>query len=468
MTSAVCRTTPASVARCFAFGFSILAAGCNTQGDGNPTPQVAPDHVPAVKTVQPERKSIQRLIEQPAFVEAFEETPLFARISGYVRKVNVDIGDRVKGPGYDGKGKAVEGGQVLAELSVPEMVEELRQKTALVAQARAEVDQSSAALDAAEAHIATAKAQIQEAEAGRERTLANFERWESEYRRIEALAKSKVLDEQILDETRNQFKSAGASRKEVEAKVGSAQAAARESEAKRDKARADVAAAKAKVQVAQAEEGRLSAMLDYTKVRAPYDGVITTRNIHTGHFLTGAGVKPLFVIARMDIVRILVDVPEADAMFVADGVPARIRFQMIKEQEFEAKVTRSSWSLDAQARTLRTQIDLPNPQGRLRPGMYAYVNFQTQSPSGFTLPASAVITQGDQVLCFQVENGKAVRTPIKVGARNNQIVQVLKKQTKSAAKAGEPGLWADFTGQEQVVVSNAGSLTDGQAVQRRD
>ena len=96
----------------------------------------------------------------------------------------------------------------------------------------------------------------------------------------------------------------------------------RESEAKRNKANADIVAAKARVQVAQAEQGRVAALLEYTKIRAPYDGVITSRNVHTGHYLTGAAVKPLFVIARTDLMRIIVDVPEADAMAITDGTPA--------------------------------------------------------------------------------------------------------------------------------------------------
>jgi multidrug efflux pump subunit AcrA (membrane-fusion protein) len=460
---------------CLALGLLALAAGCNKHSTATPAAQASPGQVPSgttvppgqaptVTTIQPERKALGRVIEQPAFVEAYEETPLFARISGYVQKVQVDIGDRVKGPRSDATGKQVEPGQVLAELWVPEMEEELRQKQALVAQAEAEVEQAAAALEAAEANMATAKALIQEAEAGRERAQANYERWESEYKRFEGLVQRKVIDEQARDETRNQFKAAAAARKEVEAKVHSAQAAARESEAKRNKARADLAAAKAKVRVAQAEEGRFSALLEYSKVRAPYDGVITSRNLHTGHYLSGTGALPLFVIARTDTVRIVVDVREADALYISAGVPARIRCQMIKEQEFEGKVTRSSWSLDAKARTLRTEVHLPNPQGQLRPGMYAYVTFRAELPGRFTLPASAVLTQGDQTCCYQVVNGKVLRTPVRVGGRDGPLVQVLKKQTKPPAQAGEPGVWEDFTGDEQVVLNNPGSLADGQAV----
>ncbi|MCI0464494.1 MAG: efflux RND transporter periplasmic adaptor subunit [Gemmataceae bacterium] len=451
---------------CLAVGLPALVAGCGEHqaaAPGTQAPAATPAQAPIVTTVRPEQKPLRRVIEQPAHVEAFEETPLFARISGYIQKVHVDIGDRVKGPRSDNQGKQVEPGQVLAELWVPEMEEELRQKEALVLQAQAEVEQAAAALEAADAHVATAQAMVLEAEAGRDRAQANYERWQSESKRVAGLVQGKIIDEQVGDETLNQFKAAAAARKEVEAKVRSAEATAKESEAKRNKAKADLAAAKARVQVAQAEEGRFSALLEYSKVRAPYDGVITSRTIHTGHYLNGTGTKPLFVIARIDIVRIMVDVPEADAMYISDGVPARIRCQMIKDQEFDGKVTRSSWSLDAKARTLRTQIDLPNAQGRLRPGMYAYVTFNAELPSRFTLPASAVITQGGEACCYRVESGKAVRTPVKVGVRDGQLVQVLKKRNGSA-NSGKPAVWEDFTGKEEVALTSAGSLSDGQPV----
>jgi multidrug efflux pump subunit AcrA (membrane-fusion protein) len=443
-------------------GLVTALAGCARPAATAP-PSAAAAPAPVVTLVKPERKSLAHVIARDAHVEAFEETPLFARITGHVQKVYVDLGDRVRGPRFDAQGKQVEAGQVLAELYVPEMEEELRQKQALVAQARAEEEQAGAALEAAEANVATAQALVLEAEAGRERVGANYQRWESEYERMEKLTRSKVIDQQARDEALNQLKAAGAARKEVEAKVGSARAGARESEAKRNRARADVTAAKARIRVTEAEAGRTKALLEYSKVRAPYDGVITARNVHTGHYLAGAGTTPLFVIARMDTVRILVEVPEADAAYVAKGVPARVRLQMLKGQEFRGEVARSSWSLDAKARTLRTEIDLPNPEGRLRPGMYAYVTFEAALPGEFTLPASAVVLQGDAAHCFQVEGGKAVRTPVRVGARNAQFVQVLKKQAKSPGASAEQAVWVDFTGQEQVVV-NPASLADGQPV----
>jgi HlyD family secretion protein len=202
-------------------------------------------------------------------------------------------------------------------------------------------------------------------------------------------------------------------------------------------------------------------------VRAPFDGVVVRRYVHTGHFLqpgAGAAAQPIFVVARTDTVRVFAEVPEIETMFVSDGCPARVRVQSLPHQEFAGKVTRSSWSLDSRARTLRVEIDLPNPEGRLRPGMYATVNLGAEFPDRLTLPSSAVAAQGGQLVCFQVEDGKARCVPVQVGLRDGNWVEVLKKQGRPA-KPGERGAWENFTGKEEIVQAGLSGLKDGQAVE---
>lgn len=433
-----------------------MTIGCGRPAaDANPpaTNPTAPA-IATVTVVKPERKTLRRFIEQPGRIEPYEQTPLFVKIAGYVEKVNVDIGDHVQK------------GQVLAELSVPEMHEELKQKDALIAQAEAEVKQSEAAVEAAKANLKTAEAMVEEAKAGRKRALANHNRWQSEYKRVQDLVARKVLDQQVHDETLNQFEAAQAAREEVEAKVLSAEAARDESKAKRDKAEADVGAAKARRQVAQADRDRMAALVDYAKVRAPYNGIVVRRHIDTGHFLqpaTSGKGEPLFVVINLEPLRIYVDVPEADAVGVADGAAARVRVQALGGQEFDGVVKRSSWSLDPHTRTLRTEIQLTPHEGKLRPGMYAYARITIETPNVLTLPASALVTQNEQTFCFLVENGKAARTPVKIGMKDGQSVEVLKKQVKPS-EAGKEAAWVDFTRAEEVVERDAKALTDGQAV----
>ena len=138
-----------------------------------------------------------------------------------------------------------------------------------------------------------------------------------------------------------------------------------------DKARADVTAASAGIQVARSDARHTQALRAYASIAAPYDGVITRRNVDVGDLTQpGSQGPPLFTMARDDLVRIIVSVPEMYATAVNPGNPVLIRLQALAGKEIEGKVARTSWSLDPRTRTLRTEIDIPNPSGTLRPGLY--------------------------------------------------------------------------------------------------
>jgi multidrug efflux pump subunit AcrA (membrane-fusion protein) len=433
---------------------AVLGWGRTTSAAPAPGHDDAPDPS-AVTTVYPERQVIRQTVTQPGQIEGFEQTPLSAKITGYVRTWSADIGDRVKA------------GQVLAELSVPELDEELRQKEAAVTLARAEIAQAQRALKAAEANLHKAEASVEYAEAGRIRAEASYSRWRSEYQRVHRLVSSQSLDQATYDSTLDQFKSAEAAREEMKANVELSKAAREESGAQRDQAETNVQVAEAKLKVAEADRQHTAALLEYTHIKAPFDGVVTRRNVDTGQMVQpsagGSGGAPLFVVVRTDPLRIFVDVPESAAGLVRDGMPARVRVETLGEQEFAGRVTRTSWVLDNRTRTLRTQINLPNPEGRLRPGMYASGILTVERPASLTVPASAVLNQDEQPAVLRVEGGKAVRTPVKLGVRQGTRVELLKKQTH-AARPGEPEAWEDVTGTEEVVVNAPLSLTDGMAV----
>jgi HlyD family secretion protein len=446
--------------------FVLPGAGCHRQTTDAQTSQSATGPTVTVSTVTAVRKTLHRSIEQPGQIEAYEETPLIARIPGYVAPLQCDIGMMFKGPKLDGKGNVDKPGDILARLLVPEMVEEHRQKKALVAQAEAEIAQAAANLRAAEAHVDTAAARVEETVAGKERVDASYERWNSEYNQLKALAAKKVVDEQSRDEALNQRDAAAAARNELAAKVVSMKAAQKETEALRDKSKADLLAAKAHVQVAQAEEARLFALLQYADIRAPYDCIVIRRNVHTGYFLqpgTGSGSQPLFVVARTDLLRVAVEIPEIDALLVTDGLPAVIRVQSAKDRDFAGKVARLSGSVDARSRTMRAEIDLENKDNFLRPGMYAYVTFNITLPNRLTLPAAAVVVQGNKTYCWQVVNGKAKQTLLRIGLRQDGLVEVLQKQVPSGQNDGSP-IWVDMANDEMVIAGNLANLTEGQVV----
>ncbi len=437
-------------------GLTLSLAALSGCGRGNaaspPEPATAAESA-ALATVRPERQAVRHTVEQPGQIEGFEQTALYAKIAGYVANWKADMGDRVKA------------GQVLAELSVPELKEELSQKEAALALTRAQVGEAQRDLAAAEATLKKSEASLKLAEAGRTRADSNYARWESEYERVRRLVPSGSATQSTFEETADAFKSAEAARAENRANIQFATAAVAESKAQRDRAEAGVEVAEARARAADADRRHTAAMLDYTTIRAPFDGVVSKRNAEVGQLVqppAGAGAAPLFVVTRTDPVRIFVEVPEADAPLVADGTPAVVRVQALQDRQFEGRVARTSWVVDNQSRTLRTQIDLPNPEGRLRPGLYATAQITVERPGGLTLPASAILTQDEEPAIFRVEEGKAVRTPVKLGVRQGDRVEVLQKQT-AGPKHGQPAKWAALTGDE-VVVARPGALADGQEV----
>src|SRR5262249_34821396 len=152
---------------------------------------------------------------------------------------------------------------------------------------------------------------------------------------------------------------------------------------------------------------------------------------------------PLFEVVRTDLMRIFVDVPEADAALVRDGGPARVQVQALGDREFPGRVARSSWALDHRTRTLRPEIHLPNPAGILRPGMYATARIPVSRPETLTLPTASVFLQDDQAWVVRIVGARAIRTPVRLGVRDRQRVEVLRKQTHPADPGGFAE-WADF------------------------
>src|SRR5262245_20244472 len=213
-----------------------------------------------VSVISPQRKNLERRCDQPGEIMPLEETPIYAKIAGYVQSVNVDIGDHIKKD------------QPLVVLSVPELMEELKQKAALVAQADAQVDQAHAAVEVAGAAIETAQAGVAAAQAAITRTTAALERWKSESSRIDELAERSAVNRKVADEALEQFRVAQGAKQEAEAQVTSARASAREAEAKLTAAKADVVAAESRLTVAKADYDRVKALTDYATIKSPYDG----------------------------------------------------------------------------------------------------------------------------------------------------------------------------------------------------
>jgi RND family efflux transporter MFP subunit len=231
----------------------------------------------------------------------------------------------------------------------------------------------------------------------------------------------------------------------------------KKAEADRGKAAADIDAAKARRDVADAEVGRLEALREYKAIRAPFDGVVTRRSVNTGDFVAATEKTALFSVARTDPVRVVVSVPEADAGLVTVGQGATIALQAVQGPAASGTVTRTSWSLEPGSRTLRTEIDLPNEKGNVRPGMYVYAKLTAELPAAWAVPAAAVGKVGDEPVIYLAENGKAVRVAVHLLRGDGQFTQVRRYKRPGAAD------WTDVTGSESVATP-AAALSDGQAL----
>lgn len=393
-----------------------------------------------VTAAPPQRQTIAVSTTQPARIEAFEVTPLYPKISGYARDIQVDIGDSVTTDA------------VLLAIRAPEMEHELAQKAALVGQAEAEIGQAAAAVRAAQAAVTTAKSLVTAAEAGFDRVESDHARWLSEHTRVSELAERGSVSDRLVDEAQNQLSSAAAAQRELQARVESAKAAFEESQANLAKAEADEAAMRARLKVAQSERDRMQAMLDYAEITAPFDGVVTQRNVDTGHFVQpggGSATRPLLVIARNDKLRVVVEVPESEAVLATTGDKAVIRVPALAGREVPGEITRTSWALETSNRTLRTEIDLEN-DGTLRPGLYATVRINLEThPDVLAVPFTALVHDAGQTFCCLVVDGHVERRPVVIGLRSGDHVEIT----------------SGLTGDELVVQQRGDSLRDGQPVE---
>jgi len=452
---------PIKVAAGFAFACIVFAlmAGCGKKQK----PAKPVDVTPRVQAVRAQKRDITRTIGQPGFIYAYEQTAIYPKIAGYVLKWRVDIGDTI-----DEK-------QEIATLYVPELEAEVEQKKAQVKLDEAQIAVAERVVETVEKAIVEAAARVKQNRADVAKFEASVERWESEVERLFGLTGMGVVDKQVLDESRKQLKANKAAHDAAAAAVDVALASVEARKSDLDKAKADVVAAGVKAQVARKDLGRVEALFSYTHILAPYKGVVVVRNANTGDYLqpgsgdesvrtatpgTVASHQPLYVVARTDVVRVYVDVPEADASSVAKGTPVQVTVQSLGNEVFSKSVKRTSWSLHRDTRTLRAEIDLENPDKRLLPNMYAYGRVDIKKTDVWALPAASVIELGNHNCCFILENGKAVRTPVQMGISDGKWIEVTKKQVKDK--------WIDFNGDEEIIVGELSELSDGESVKLSD
>jgi RND family efflux transporter MFP subunit len=221
-------------------------------------------------------------------------------------------------------------------------------------------------------------------------------------------------------------------------------------------AEANIAAAQANVTANRANVARLQQMQSFEQVLAPFEGVITARNVERGDLVrTGAAAagKPLFSIAQSGTLRIQVDVPQSEAVNIQDGQKASVTVKERLGREYTGTIVRSAGSLDSAARTMLTEVQVDNRDGSLLPGMYAQVKFMlaTQRAS-FIIPTSALVIDRSGMHVVTVQNNQQLHfVPVVIGKDMGTQVEVL----------------SGIQGSDALVASPSDLLHEGQDVQVR-
>jgi HlyD family secretion protein len=382
---------------------AALTAGCSSVAEQTSEDKTKTHKVVAVKAVAAERTTLRRTTTQPATVHAYYSAEIYARVSGYVRLASVDIGDRVNK------------GDLLAVIDVPEMKKQLLITDARVVRYEAQEIRAASGKRLAEANLQNAKAGIAEAESRILSAEAMLQAAEAEFRRIESLVQRQTVQQKLLDEARQRRDSNRANVKSAKAAVTMAESQVTVAKAAISAAEAEVQAAKAETQVAEAEREELQVMLDYAELRAPFDGVVTHRGIDPGDLVRTASearssVNPHFIITQIDRLRIRTTVPEAVSPLVDIGDAVSIDLTSARLPKIEGLVTRTSGSLDPSTRTMIVEIEVPNADGKLLPGMYGEATVVlVEKSDAVMLPASAVrFSETGQSFVYTIGEGGAV------------------------------------------------------------
>jgi RND family efflux transporter MFP subunit len=344
------------------------------------------DFIPTVTTATVNASGKTMSVTWPGTTEAFAQANIYARASGYISKREVDIGSRVKA------------GQLLLEISAPELDHQIAQAEATLTQMQAAVQQAQ----------------------------ANRDLGQVTWNRDSTLVQKGWVTQQQGDTDRLNLKAQDAA----------------------------VAVAQANIKAQTAQIAVLHQQKDYQSVIAPFDGVITQRNVDVGSLVQADATTGtfLFTLMQSDTLRIQLYVPQDEAFGLGPGVDAMIRVPELPGRDFPGKVTRIADALQPGTRTLLTEIDVPNPDHALSPGVYCTVELKIprKTPS-LVLPSEAIIFNAKGLSVAVVEDGTARLHNVNVVRDFGTTVEV-----NSGVKDGD-----------QVILAPPVDLADGQKVSVR-
>jgi RND family efflux transporter MFP subunit len=354
--------------------FSAGAAACSGSGAAART---AAD-LPAVAVVRAERTDLTETLTLAAEFRPFQEIDVHAKVAGYLKAIYVDVGDRVST------------GQLLAVLEVPELQNEIEQDEATIRRNSEEIKRARADLERAEsahevAHLGST--------------------------RLAGVLKSRptLIAQQDLDE-------AAARDRIAEAQVSTAKAA--------------VAAAEQQLAVSQAAAGKTRTLVEYTRITAPFTGIVTHRYADTGAMIQ-AGTSsqtqamPVVKLSQADRLRLRIAVPESVVSRISVGENVEVRVESL-QRTFPGKIARFAGNVNADTRTMETEVDVENRDHTLLPGMYAYASIALRrAPGVIAVPVQAIDRGENRSTVYVVQNGEVERREVKTGIEAPDRVEIL-------------------------------------------
>jgi RND family efflux transporter MFP subunit len=359
--------------------WAVVRHGKAEAEDGR-DPEVA-NSEPVAAVVKVERRDLGAPLTLAGAFKPFQDVDLHAKVAGYIKQIYVDVGSHVKE------------GQTIAVLEVPELAAELA---------------------GADAAVRRAKEEILRAQGDLQRAKSSHAAVHSMYARLSQAAQQKegLVAQQEVDDA--QAKDLGA-----EAQVSSSEAS--------------LEAAQQALEVAEATQKQYTALSNYTKITAPYAGVVTVRYADTGSLIaagtsTSTQSEPVVRLAQISVLRLVLPIPESIAGNVRLGDPIKVHVQALN-QDTVGKVTRFADSLDEQTRTMHTEIDFQNPDGKLLPGMYVVATVpQVQKSNALTVPMEAVEMKENNegtVLLLNAQNTLEERK-VQLGAEGSTRIEITK------------------------------------------
>ena len=488
-------------------GGAAVYATRSGHGEGTPAPpaaeEAAEENAIEVTTVAPRlSKEFADTAEAPAFVEPYYRADLEARVAGPVESIQAAIGDKV------------EKGQELVRVDVPDLVAEVDQKNALIEQRKREKTLSEKMREVAQEAVATAHINIRHKETMVRVADAELAAKNTMHERFLVLTRLESANQAIAVQTKKEAEAAQAAKVAAEVAVDKAKSDLKEAEAKLAAAETDVMLKDALIDVARSDLKRATAMRNLAVIDAPFKGKITQRNADPGYFVQNAATaraKPLLSLARIDIVTVYAKLPDNYARYVTPDTEAVIHLRDRPGLAFHGKVTRFSDSLQnpQHDRTMRVEVDLYNgtaaeyerlqaeekaaklPYGDLKntllaartgrpedklpslpvitgkaapgepdlllPGMYGKMRLLLRTFNNvYLIPSYAIVHEGGQSYLYLVKGGSAHKVEVRIRADNGKLARV--------ALIGEGGETRRLSGDEEIIASNQGELSDGQAV----